>query len=52
MREKYDIEKADAKLHTSADTVFYSVCAWSHVQFCYMALSSLILLYQIANTKI
>jgi len=52
MREKYDIEKAYAKFHTSADTVFYWVCAWSHVQVCYMALSPLILLYQMATTKV
>jgi len=52
MREKYDIEKAYAKFHTLAETVFYWVCAWSHVQFSYTALCPLILLYQIATTKI
>jgi hypothetical protein len=52
MKEKYDIEKAYAKFHTSDDTIFYWVCAWSHVQFSYMALFPLIFLYQIAATKI
>jgi hypothetical protein len=52
MRENFNIEKADAKFYTSIDTVFYWVCAWSCVQFCYMALSSLMLLYQVAAAKI